>query len=94
MAGKEMTNEEIYAFIKKHGEDVIVEFTGVIVGLAVSHNLDIERVRDIAFLVAQDFLKEHESDIEAARKFNDGLNVLLDEMFKDILGGNSNETSD
>lgn len=93
MTGNEMTDEEIYEFIKERGDNEILEFTGVIVALAISHDLDIERVKDIAFIVVQDYLKEHQEDIETTRKFNEGLQSLFDEMFKDILGGNSNETS-
>lgn len=93
MAGKKMTDEEIYAFIKEQGEDEIGHFTGVIVALAISHNLEIERVRDIAFVAASDFIKEHQSDIEITRKYNDELKALLDKMFNNILGGNPNETS-
>lgn len=93
MTGKEMTDEEIYAFIKERGEDEIGHFTGVIVALAISHNLEIERVRDIAFVVAQDFIKEHQEDIAITGKYNDELKILLNGMLNDILGGNPNDIS-
>ena len=93
MESKKMTDEEIYAFIKERGDDAILQFTSVIIALAISHDLDIERVKDISFIVVQDYLKEHQADIEYTRKFNEELQTLFGEMFKDILGGNSNETS-
>ena len=87
MENKEMTNEEIYAWIKERGEDELFAFAGVIVASAINHDLDIERVRDISFIVIQDFLKEHQSDIEFTKKFHKEIEVQMDEIFKKILGG-------